>query len=593
MSAISPLSFRGACAAAFAATLLAGWHFTGSPLSGKASDTASGKTVAPENGKRGERAARNHGVPSHVRDTLAAIRASAPDQRMRSTIELASTMPLADLAEWLEKRWFDTGEGFDLTLFHKIAMKRWEAEDREGFLAWSLKDDPDGASQLIANWAKEDPALALAFLKAHPDTGLEIRTLSALAATAPKLALDHLCEMIKRGDGQQARNYLNGDLFRQIAQKDPAALEAALDTLPYGWQIQAEGALVSERLKESFTAEMEKLFARPDGWKLFESAMDGMRGLPDRILEELPNLPDSWKRNVCENSYRFMNQDNARRWLDLDLDGLGLDKRQQRNLRQNALQNLAFKNPAEALGLLGEFGLDQNVRQNLISNILANNPVMAQEKGEKLIAALGSEEDREIARKLVSMQQDSNGNPRGQITAPDDWLETVSAADTGNSASYLYMIRGWDKEKQAALSDGFQSMPEDKKLAVAKVIASGSSYGIDTPLQGDAIRYLVSQPAEPAAEAGKGPKEPYSYTRQADPVQAASRYAVELSSKDPDAAARWVQSLPTGDARQWASKNLATNWANYDPDAMQEWVNSLPAGERKEVEAHLKEQAKQ
>lgn len=45
------------------------------------------------------------------------------------------------------------------------------------------------------------------------------------------------------------------------------------------------------------------------------------------------------------------------------------------------------------------------------------------------------------------------------------------------------------------------------------------------------------------------------------------------------------QTLPDGDAKLWAQKNLATNWKQYDPQAADRWVNSLPPDQRDQVVA--------
>jgi hypothetical protein len=58
--------------------------------------------------------------------------------------------------------------------------------------------------------------------------------------------------------------------------------------------------------------------------------------------------------------------------------------------------------------------------------------------------------------------------------------------------------------------------------------------------------------------------------------------------KDPVAAGRWVNSLPAGEARLWAAKNLAAQWAEYEPSAARQWAAGLPADERRQVDAYLK-----
>jgi hypothetical protein len=67
----------------------------------------------------------------------------------------------------------------------------------------------------------------------------------------------------------------------------------------------------------------------------------------------------------------------------------------------------------------------------------------------------------------------------------------------------------------------------------------------------------------------------------------ASQFAVNWSKIDPEAASQWVQSLPAGDAKLWAQKNLAANWTQHDPEAVDQWIKTLPAESRGEVEKFM------
>jgi len=578
MSAPSPIVFRSASAAAFVATALAGWHLAGdhssaSPAPGEESGTAK---VA----KRVERSVRHSGPPAHVRAELDAIRdAGSTGNRMRATIDLATRLPVADLAEWLEKHWFDTGDGFDLTLFRKIAMQRWREEDPEGLMAWNMKNSPGNISQTMSSWVKTDPARALAFFQEHPNQSMEMRILAEVAKVDAALALSHLKEMIDRGMGSRSGSDLDERLFQEIAKRDPAALEAALDSLPPVWRIRAEGAAVGARLKADFAGELRELRDRPDGWKVFQAAMGSTEGVKDKLFNELANLPSSWKSGLAAETHRYVDQESAAKWLDVDLEGMGFSQSQTRNIHFMALQYHSFQKPVEALEKLADFGLEEEQKRNLISNIFGNSgrdPEMA----EKLMAALDNDVDRAVAQKsLDGMQLSSNET---KVENPTEWLEKVGTLDPNQSFRFMHQLDQWDKEKIAVLADEFRVMPDEKKLPVAKLLATGfyTEEG-DQGLRGEAIRFLVGQPQTPQEE---GVLQQESF----NPSQIASRYAVMLATKDPDSATQWVRSLPNGEAKQWAQKNLAANWAKYDPDAMDQWVKSLPSADRTEVEAFLK-----
>jgi hypothetical protein len=75
-------------------------------------------------------------------------------------------------------------------------------------------------------------------------------------------------------------------------------------------------------------------------------------------------------------------------------------------------------------------------------------------------------------------------------------------------------------------------------------------------------------------------------------ISQASHFAVNWAKNDPAAASDWVQSLPAGDARQWAQKNLAANWAQVDPEATDRWLGTLSAAERTQVREFMSQGAK-
>ena len=126
----------------------------------------------------------------------------------------------------------------------------------------------------------------------------------------------------------------------------------------------------------------------------------------------------------------------------------------------------------------------------------------------------------------------------------------------------------WDAGEIAALNQQFAAMADDKKQKAAQAIAASRQFSdSNSSVMGEAIRYLVVNPvARPEGDTNS----------DTDPTSLASEYAAKLAVKDPGAASGWVGSLPAGDAKLWAQKNLARNWAVYDRKAAVHWAASLP-----------------
>lgn len=569
---------RAGAVAGFLITAAIGWQLAGDEPPAPAAKTAESRTTKISS--RQARSNSRYQTPAHARERLRAIRAAGSTQeRMRATIELANTLPVSELATWLEGRWFDDCEGFDMSLFNKIAKERWLKEDPEGLALWSIKSGGQTAYGILTSWAKDEPQRVIGFFKEHPNEQMELQMLQGIAKENPALALGRLREIIAGGLGSgNISGYYARQVMQGLARSNPAALEAALDSLPTQWRNTAEGAILAQKLNTSFSAGIQKLSERPDGLKILLQAGGNVEGFNGKLLGELANLPVSWKSALAADAYRFLDSSTAEKWLNADLEGGGFTSEQANQIRKGALQNLIYQKPETALKLMGTMDFSDNERKSMIRNLFANTRGDAK-KAEGLIALLGSEEDRQMARNALTANP-SNAS-QAKNAKPAEWLEKAGAfdANSGNSYQFLAQLRNWDKEKLAELTSQFQTMTDAQKRNVAQVLA-GDDNGIAPELQGDAIRYLVANPTQP----GKG----QPARRTEEPTHLASDHAVQLVQKDPIAATAWVQTLPSGEAKLWAQKNLAANWAQYDPEAVQQWVKSLPAADRTQVEDFMK-----
>lgn len=572
-------SARAGAVAGFFAMAIVGWKFA-EPAQNAVIASGHGEPASTKALKRQERNV-SHGPPEYVRERLRVIRSAGSNgEKLRSTIDLANSLPIADLAAWLDHRWFDVGEGFDATLFKKIAMQRWIEEDPEGHAAWCMKNE--GESEVINAWAKDDPQRVLAFFQKYPNRDFELMALQSMATNHPDIALARIKEIVTMGTSAQGGldSYLLRAVLSEIGLKDPTALEAAMGTLPARWQKEVEGIFINQRLKSDFASEIRNLWQRPGGFSILQQADGEIRA---KLIDELQNLPGSWKADIAANSYSFIDSDNAEKWLNADLAGSGFTTDQANSLKSYALQNLASGKPEFVIQQLATLNLDDAQRQNVISTLFGNSGNWKPEKTESLLAMLGSEEDRQFARtRLTAPPADPFAeNPMTKIKGPSDWLEKASTIDPNNGSSYqlVSLLGGWDENKLAEVSRGFRSLPGEQKSRVAGLfVGDGYSSGeIPASLRGEAISYLIANPPV-------GPKT----GSNDDTIHVASNHAVLWAQQDPAAASNWVQSLPAGDAKLWAQKNLAANWAQYDPDAAGQWVKSLPADARGEVEKFMK-----
>ncbi len=570
---------RAALLLGFLAMAAIGWKAAGRSPAPSDPETVANATKSSE---RPVRPPSRFTVPSEARARVAALRAiRSPEERMRATIQMANTIPISEIGGWLEGRWFELSEGYDLTLFNKITKERWRAEDPEGLVRWYLRDASGSAAPILAEMAQSDPGRLLDFFQEHRDPSLALQTFTQLAKTNPGLALLGLKQVSSRGFRRHGmESHYTRQLLMELAKNSPDSLEAALDSLPLSVRNSAEAALIGEKLSASFSSGIRELWDRPDGWKIFQEILNHDRKVGANLFGELANLPPEWRSQIAGNSHSFIDDSNILKWLDADLAGMGFSETDSKNIQRNALSRLAGSQPEETLKRLAGSGLSGNERLNVIGNLFGNlggNPV----KAEALLASLATEEERAYARQHISSSEQTSAIPA--IEKPEEWLETVGSSGERDNYQLLSVLRNWDKEKMTELGTRFHTMPDDEKSKVAKVLTNDSGHlnNMDPSLKGAAIQHLIAHPPEV-------PEGQSSSNMMTQFIAQSSSHAVNWAKSDPAAASAWVQSLPNGDAKIWAQKNLAANWALYDPQEAGQWVNSLPADARNEVREFMK-----
>lgn len=553
---------------AFAAMAALGWNVGGTQP--PATDSSSGQRGSSGSGRPARTARASDIASAQVR----AIRdAGSPEERIRASIQLANSVPVADFPAWVEGNRFSFRAGPELNIFRMILFERWMAEDPSALIAWSGKNGGGQGLRALAHLAKNDPETLFDHYRNHPDNQAELKVLLQVAKSHPDLALQRLGELSEKG-----LTDLNGqsrDLLIQLAKLSPSMLEAALPNLSPELYKLADGALIGQRLLKSYDTEIQSLWERPDGWKIFSEQAYQNDDIASRLVDDLQNLPENWRAQVATNPHGFITETSAKKWLEADLEAAGFSPSQIAMFRTNALSHLAYSNPEYALANLGS-DLDPRLRANLITNALSharNDPA----KIEKLINLLGSEEDRALAR--TQMELNEIASNKDAAAEPTAWLDRLSniGADAPDSSAVLRQLNTLDKTTLAAVRAGFNELPPERQSAIGQLIASGYIQGSsDSGFVGDALRAYVAHPPDHIQDRYKGPE------------IASSVYAVGLLETDAAAATAWVNSLPEGNAKLWAHKNVAYNWNQYDPKAVKSWLNTLPPATRDEVSSYLK-----
>lgn len=557
---------------AFFFAMVIGWKTAPHPgTAGPAGHSEERETAA-------ERRPERRDTPSReVARRMKSIRDGATQQeRIRSSVSLAMALPASEFAAWAQGDRFDFRAGPELNIFRMVLFERWIVEDPEGLIGFCADHNHGQAFRGVSQLIKEDPERVLEYLRKNPNDEFELEKLAILAGSDSALVLSRLREISGRGISGRVENP-SDKLFKILAKESPEMLEAALESLDPKLRTRAEIALSSQRLSEDFGKEIRVLWERPDGWEIFQEALADNGGASANLLGEIANLPASWKGSLSSSPYYLVRGDTAGQWLETDFESTGFSKSDAARIKKVAAGYHAGKDPAFVIGKLDSMKFSPEEKAEIFSNAfkkLKDSPGEI----EQLIAGLTSGEDRESAREQLGLIR--TPLKTGKDQPPSDWLETLSSPAFSRDDSYPFFVatRGWNEEQVSEFRTAFDRMDKEGKQKVALLV--GSREDGNEAFTGDAIRYLVSNPPEKTTEGGGYPPE--------DPRMAASKHAVRLASKDLSSASAWINSLPAGDAKKWAQRNVAMDLRQYDPRAVEQWVKSLPASERVDLEGYLK-----
>lgn len=294
-----------------------------------------------------------------------------------------------------------------------------------------------------------------------------------------------------------------------------------------------------------------------------------------KLLEVLPDIPAAWQGNLASSIYAMVDGESGRAWLAADLEGMGFDEKRAGQLRQSVLSTLAYRAPEVALDHLNTSDLEGRAREDLLQRIF-NSARGAPERSEHLLGLLSSDADRAIAEQTLNPEDSAPSRPDREIT-PDSFIELAVTGDERLMSS-LYTVGSWDAEAQKSLVREFDGLsPEQQdQMAEALLASNGESR----------LRYLPREMAgQLVARFVAGPAAEDSNAREQ--IRTASSFVVSWGSDDPGAAGDWLSSLPEGEPKRWAHKNLAAKWMSFDPPAAERWLGSLPAETRAEVREFL------
>jgi hypothetical protein len=188
------------------------------------------------------------------------------------------------------------------------------------------------------------------------------------------------------------------------------------------------------------------------------------------------------------------------------------------------------------------------------------------------VASLDGELREAGEKGLAQMQAEIARNQKAkQPTAPADLMRSLADETVTSLPSNI----NWSPAETTDAIKLASQLAPDKAARVLPSIQSALFGELPRPVLGAMVGRALEVPLEAGSQA------------QRQQTRAACELAADWAINEPRQAADWVETLPTGEARLWAAKNVALQWSHYSTAEVQAWAKTLPEGERKAVLAVL------
>ena len=532
-------------------------------------------------------------LPEHVRQAITPVLAARSDEdRQRAAVHLARSVPVAEMADWLDGRWYPSAAGLDAWVFDRLIRQRWLEQDPAGLASACVFRNTGDFEQIIRIWTKRDPEGVVAWLwRVEGTDGLNRiaqTCFNEVLRNKPLLALAQ-APVIHDRLGESASPWLAA-MLANIARDHQDAVRQQQSAWPESLRSMAHRALNSVSATSDFPEIIARMKKEPDGLEQFVKAISSDR-FAARVLENADLLPKGWLAAASLSEYSFFMMDtDPKYWLDVDLSAHGLSDSMVSKLLDFGMSGLMNRDPEQAVLLLKRGDLRPKDRRELLVNGFSRLAKRDQRRAEDCLAELT--DPKEIARARDSI----NNAFVGTLSKPEaplkltaqEWLAAF-ASERGLPARQAKSALEWNAGTTAILRDGFAALSEPQKdmVSLASVLFDSRNMGESrgdlsalTWLRAEGIaRYLNDPPhARINLQIDLSMVEP-----------SIMRFAIGWALEDPVSASRWAQEdLPLGPMRIGVMKNVADYWHKYQPAAAMSWLRSLPDGEREKIERHFR-----
>lgn len=515
-------------------------------------------------------------LPPEVRLRVGQVRqARCPAERLRQVVVLATNLPLADFPTWLAGDFLGFLDDGIESVFEQILTDRWLAADPVGGASWLLENGSGSAAKAVVGLVRTDEAAAVALVKSLP-AATSGEAVSAVIAAVGKRSVPEALDLL---DELRSAALDSREVIGRLARLDrEAVLEYAAATtgeLRRGVLMEVAGACLDQDLRW-VVAMLQREGLGPEVLEELAAATGhGSTGLT--VLRQAAFLPPGWLETLSQRDHGQLTSGCEIEWLKLKTGKPGLPKAVLQRLQLQAAATPWWNNDKRETGLkLVEHGdwLPLQARTKIAETLVLrwqDDPAAA----SRWVANLEGDLRAAGEKGLVKLRSEiSAAQQAAQLKTP---AEVMGALASGTLTGFPRSAVAWDAAETADAVRLVGSFAPDQITGMLGPIRDDDG-GLPRPVLGAILTQAFAVPL--ATGAGR---EAFERER----TQAACRLAAGWAITEPALAAAWVETLPAGEARLWAAKNVALQWRQYSTAETRAWAAKLPEPERKAVLATL------
>ena len=509
---------------------------------------------------------RSH-VPVGVRSRLQGIMdGSQGQERMRAMIGLANSVPVEEIETWLDNFYLDTSDAWIDKVCTEILHTRLFEAHPDRFMERCLRLGQVHTEEFMARWTQSDPEAAEAFIEGLSDpkekTKLTSVLIGELARLQPLRAMDLITQL---GDDLKAtRGFSN--TFAALAKTHRAELLETLRGWPPDVAKQALEQVAAQHSREDLEGALKWMEGEERGRDLFFSVCQLNRAIAPDLIEMAAELPEGWLNSALSRSWYALSRDDPMMWMGVDAESLRVTPGMLDQLQRLAIGQLQVtaENRAEVMALLDEgAGYDVRTRQAAVESIAGGWMAEDRESAEQWVEGLEDEKLREAGLARLNREEQSWEDPPPPA---GDLLRHLAGENLAQGGRlYTRQIRNWTANDLAEARASFREMPAEVRDRASRFMIDQANWQVAAPIRSEALSHLV------VSGSNGGLSERQFLGR-------VSETAAQWGRSDPAAAAQWVTSLPEGDAREWAARNVVREWAGHSEQEARSWVEGLNRG---------------